>query len=194
MIWFVFLAVCLYHMRNGHENALRGASTTSCGVVEETGSTEDIWNEDKYIPDAAYLPSPPHIRVNVSAIQPQHEQLEPKHEMDESWDYDYDSSRMHKGVFKQDNLRSVKLQSDKSFNLSPTHHSSLKCGKISPVSPRNPNFFKDINGNRSPRFCSVSGNKMQGQQPPPHLLRPSTLKMHPNQRSGYLFIFLGCFI
>ena len=62
MVWFVFLAVCLYHMRNGHENAVRGASSnTSCGIVEEMESTEDIWNEDRYIPDAAYLPSPPDI-------------------------------------------------------------------------------------------------------------------------------------
>ena len=195
MVWFVFLAVCLYHMRNGHENAVRGASSnTSCGIVEEMESTEDIWNEDRYIPDAAYLPSPPDIRVNVSAVQPQHEQLEPKHEIDETWDYDYDSSKTYKGVFNQGNPRSIKPQSNTSSNLVPTHTPSLKCGKVSPVFPRNPNYFKDINGNRSPRFRSVSGNYMQGHpQPPPHLLRPSPLKIHPNQRSGYLVSIFSFF-
>ena len=176
-------------MRNGHENAIRGVSSnTSCGVVEETGSTEDIWNEDKYIPDAAYLPSPPDIRVNVSAIQPQHEQLEPRHEIDETWDYDYDSSRMYKGNYNPGHVRSIQPHSERPQHLAPKHHSSLKYGKISPVSPRNQSCFKDINGNRSPRFQSLSGHPFQGRQPPPHLLRPLVLKMHPSQRSGYLDI------
>ena len=171
-------------MRNGHENAMRGvSSSTSCGVVEETGSTEDIWSEDKYIPDAAYLPSPPDIRVNVSAIQPQHEQLEPRNEMDETWDYDYDSSRTYKAT--PGNARLTKLQMERQSHLPPMHYSSLRYGKISPVSPRNASSYKDINGNRSPRFRSINGNPIQTQQLPPHLPRPPLLKIHPSQRPGY---------
>ena len=183
MIWFVFLAVCLYHMRNGHENAVRGASTT-CGVEGDVESTEDIWNEDKYIPDAAYLPSPPDIRVNVSAIQPHHDQLEPKHEIDETWDYDYDSPKIYKRVSNHGHARPCQPRFNKSPTLTTTQHLSLKCGRLSPAFPSHPNIEVDVNGNRSPRFRSLNGNGIQGQRPPLHLIRPAPVRIHPNQRPG----------
>jgi len=171
-------------MRNGHENALRGASTTSCGVREDMGSTEDIWNEDKYIPDAAYLPSPPDIRVNVSAIQPRPNQLEPKHEIDETWDYDYDSAKNYKIASNTRNTRSCKSSFDSNSTLTATHNLSARCGRVSPAFPRQPNGIGDVNGNSSPRFYSLNGNYGQGQRPPLRLIRPAPLRIHPNQRAG----------
>ena len=171
-------------MRNGHENALRGASTTSCGVREDMGSTEDIWNEDKYIPDAAYLPSPPDIRVNVSAIQPRRSQLEPKHEMDETWDYDYESAKTNKIASDARNTRTCKSSFDNSSTLTATQSLSGRCGRLSPAFPRQPNSIGDVNGNSSPRFRSMNGNYVQGQRPPLHLMRPAPLRIHPSQRTG----------
>ena len=43
--------------------ALRG----TCGV-RSSESTEDIWNEDKYIPET-YLPTPEYF-VSITAVQP----------------------------------------------------------------------------------------------------------------------------
>ena len=171
-------------MRNGHENALRGASTTSCGVREDMGSTEDIWNEDKYIPDAAYLPSPPDIRVNVSAIQPRHNQLEPKHEMDETWDYNYESPKTNKESGNTRNTRPCKSSFDNNSALTATQSLNMRCGRLSPAFPRQPNGIGGVHGNSSPRFRSMNGNYVQGHRPPLRLMRPAPLRINPNQRAG----------
>ena len=88
-IWFVSLAVCLAHVRaqgRQHLPRIRGLCMAS------DRSTEDLWNEDQYLPDPPYLPSPspPDITVSLNGIQPLKQDLEPKKEMDETWDYDYD--------------------------------------------------------------------------------------------------------
>ena len=173
-------------MRNGHENAVRGASNTSCGVTEDNESTEDIWSEDKYIPDAAYLPSPPDIRVNVSAIQPQHHQLEPKHEMDETWDYDYETPpAMKRGISNTVKSRPCNPQLDKNrLTLASTQHLSMKCGRVSPAFSNYPNGNVGINGNRSPRFQSACGSYTPGHRPPLGLLRPIPPREFTNLHPG----------
>ena len=65
-------------------------------------STEDLWNEDQYLPDPPYLPSPPDIRVSVTGIQPGQSSCnmdEPKREMDETWDYNYEEQSQAGFVF-----------------------------------------------------------------------------------------------
>ena len=99
IVWFISLAICLAHMRNCHARDLvsclpqNGQNGSLLRNEHKSDSTEDLWNEDRYIPDA-YLPSPPEIRVGLENIQPNREDIEPKREMDETWDYDYDEQKL----------------------------------------------------------------------------------------------------
>ena len=48
LVWMVFLVISLFHMRNGRELAMQ-ARASNC--FKKTYSTEDLWNEDSYIPE-----------------------------------------------------------------------------------------------------------------------------------------------
>ena len=187
-------------MRDGHESAVRGAYSTE---KSETDSTEDLWNEDKYIPDAAYLPSPPDIRVNVSAIQPNPDQLEPKREIDETWDYDYDTKRIKNGATNGVSAQryasqSTRERSDKHRINSPPCTSGLNRNltmpgkeqfinghRISPTFPRNPNVHKCFNGQRSPRQPQREGHLVHGRRQILGQLRPPLpARLLHNQQSA----------
>lgn len=109
-IWFVFLCVCFYHIRNrrslpvGHDASGTAQKNGAAGSTPSGSTEEDLWPEDEYLSDAyvsesAYLPSPqgggtprpPEFRLSVGTVQPDCEDLEPRREVpDESWDYDFD--------------------------------------------------------------------------------------------------------
>ena len=71
VLWFISLAVCLCHMTSQskeHSPRIWGICGSSGGGMAgspaasrtQYNSTEDLWNEDGYIPDPLpYLPSPP---------------------------------------------------------------------------------------------------------------------------------------
>jgi len=63
LVWMVFLVISLFHMRNGQKLAMQVRSNCL-----KSYSTEDLWNEDAYIPEA-YLPTPDY-KVNMSQVQP----------------------------------------------------------------------------------------------------------------------------
>ena len=63
------MAICFIQMRSGHQSAIKGA-TTNC-MAHRTDSTEDLWNEDSYIPET-YLPTPEYF-VNVTPVQPDYD-------------------------------------------------------------------------------------------------------------------------
>lgn len=68
IIWFVFLVICFFHMRNGRKLALAMNGQVSNCMRAKSYSTEDLWNEDAYIPES-YLPTPEY-KVNLSHVQP----------------------------------------------------------------------------------------------------------------------------
>ena len=172
-------------MRNGHETAVRDASNSS-RVEGDIDSTEDMWSEDKYITDAAYLPSPPHITVNVSAIQPNHDQLEPKREMDETWDYDYDSPKSQRGVSIAQRSRLCPTSLGKNLTLTNKEDLNLKCARVSPAFQNRPHSSEQVEGNRSPRHSPMIGEYRHRQRPNLSPLRPAPLRFTHGQPLGYI--------
>ena len=93
LVWLIFLVISMFYMRNGHKIAMQVRSNCL-----KSYSTEDLWNEDAYIPEA-YLPTPEY-KVNTAQIQPL---------LSSNWDPDCEQQY----CLKKPNLRTPKPSQSK---------------------------------------------------------------------------------